>query len=160
MRTRKWLVAGLAAGLLAGMLGMALASGSGNGKSGQARAGGSGQGKGQGGGQGKGQGSGQSGEHGTHPHTPVLICHRTHSADNPSVPIVTDDDAVVAHHDNHADDQIFYDNVPAPNDKDAQRAMCGAAAPGPGGEPPGGSVPSGGKDPGSGDLTTPPPLTG
>jgi hypothetical protein len=150
MRRGKWLAVAFLAGLVAGMVGIALAAGSGSGHAGSHGAAGANAGT-----HGNSGSNGQGSEHGTHPHTPVLICHHTHSASNPVVAIVTDDDAVIAHHEQHGDDQIFTENVPAADDQAAQDAMCGIQASGAGsGQDPGGTA-------GAGEaLPTPPPLTG
>jgi len=146
MRRGKWVAAALAAGLMVGFLGIALAAGGGNGRGSGTASSAHGQ---------SGGSNGRSSGHGTHPHTPVLICHHTGSSDNPVVTIVTDDDAIIAHHEHHDGDLIITSNVPAASDKATQRAMCGLSAPtGGGGSNPGGqeNVP--------GALSTPPPLTG
>lgn len=100
-------------------------------------------------GSGQGSGSGQSSGHGT-PHIPVLISHATHSASNPWVPIVTDDDSVITGHQAHSGDRFITTGVPSPNDKAGQLALCELSSVTP---PPGGTTPP----PPAGN---PPPFTG
>jgi hypothetical protein len=131
MTVRRWLVLALAAGLVSGTIGIALASGGAHGTPNPNS---------------EGHGNEHSGGANGQGVTPVLICHATHSADNPMVAIVTDDDALIGHHEQHPDDVIITTGVPAANDQATQNAMCGIA-----------SVTDPGTDP---SLPTPPPLTG